>query len=201
MKDIAFLFDLDGTITAEEILPAIGSDLMLHEEIRVLTDATLQGILPYDSSLKLRIELLKQVPISRVKQIIHDIKLNAKIVSFIKKHQNICHIVTNNLDVWITDLCQTLTKNIHCSESSYKEDSLISIKKQINKGEIVRKLRKEYKKIVVVGESINDESMFREADIKIAFGQVHNPIEPIIKLSNYVVFSEDALCRILNTLL
>lgn len=201
MKKTAFLFDLDGTITAEEILPIIGSEINLHEEIRVLTDATLQGILPYESSLKLRIELLKQVPISRVKKIVSNVMLNKAIVNFISDNKKDSYVVTNNLEVWIYDFCKQFCDNIYCSESFYEGNKLLGIKKQINKGEVVKKLRRKYDQIVVVGESINDESMFREADIKIAFGQVHDPIEPIIKLSNYVVFNEIALCRILNTLL
>ena len=46
MKKI-FCFDLDGTITTQEILPLIAAELDLYEEISTLTQATINGLIPF----------------------------------------------------------------------------------------------------------------------------------------------------------
>ena len=48
---------------------------------------------------------------------------------------------------------------------------------------------------------MGDVPMFEKSDYTIAYGGVHTPIKTLIELSNVVVFTEEALCRMLNTLL
>ena len=43
----AFCFDLDGTITKDEILPILSREIGLFEEISALTDATINGVIPF----------------------------------------------------------------------------------------------------------------------------------------------------------
>ena len=50
-----FCFDLDGTITTQEILPLIASELDLYEEILTLTHATINGLIPCRMVAKLAI--------------------------------------------------------------------------------------------------------------------------------------------------
>src|SRR5690625_19018 len=50
----AFCFDLDGTVTTQEILPLISKEVDLHEEINLLTQLTLDGLIPFQNSFKLR---------------------------------------------------------------------------------------------------------------------------------------------------
>ena len=47
---------------------------------------------------------------------------------------------------------------------------------------------------------MGDVLMFQESDVSIAFGGVHEPIETLMKVSDYLVYDEDSLCRLLNTL-
>ena len=47
---------------------------------------------------------------------------------------------------------------------------------------------------------MGDVLMFQESDLSIAYGGVHEPIETLMKVSNYLVYDEDSLCRLLNTL-
>ena len=42
----AYCFDLDGTLTRQELLPLIASSVGLEDEISVLTQATIDGLLP-----------------------------------------------------------------------------------------------------------------------------------------------------------
>lgn len=55
----AYCFDLDGTLTRQELLPLIASSVGLEDEIEVLTQATIDGFLPFDKSFKLRVRLLR----------------------------------------------------------------------------------------------------------------------------------------------
>lgn len=42
--------------------------------------------------------------------------------------------------------------------------------------------------------------MFEAADISIAYGGTHKPIQSLITVADYVVYEEDSLCRLLNML-
>ena len=55
----AYCFDLDGTLTRQELLPLIASSIGLEDEISVLTEATINGVLSFDKSFKLRVRLLR----------------------------------------------------------------------------------------------------------------------------------------------
>jgi hydroxymethylpyrimidine pyrophosphatase-like HAD family hydrolase len=52
--------------------------------------------------------------------------------------------------------------------------------------------------VIAIGEGFNDIPMFEAADIKIAFGGVHNPVAEIVELADYVVYGENSLCRLLK---
>ena len=65
---------------------------------------------------------------------------------------------------------------------------------------MIKGLNGNNKSIISVGDGMGDVLMFEESDISIAFGGVHEPIESLMKVSNYLVYDEDSLCRLLNTL-
>ena len=48
MKKIAF--DLDGTVTKVETLPLLAEELDLADEMKLLTDLTLSGKIPFKKS-------------------------------------------------------------------------------------------------------------------------------------------------------
>lgn len=197
----AFCFDLDGTITTEEILPLLAREVGLYEEISALTDATINGIIPFQKSFMLRCRLLREIPISRVRQIISTVGLHDKIVRFIQNRPDDCFIITGNLDVWVEDLAHTIGGNLFSSTASEENDTLQTIETVINKGDIVVNLKDRYDRIVAVGDGMGDVGMFEKADVRIAYGGVHNPIQTLVELSDYVIFNETALCRTLDTLL
>lgn len=198
---VAFCFDLDGTLTSEEILPQIARHLQLYEEIDLLTNITMQGLISFDRSFKLRVRLLSSVPISEVRTIVDKVKFDATLSNFVKTNKENCYIVTGNLDVWVHEFIE---KNYGCqyfsSTSVYEEDQLKGIAKIISKADAVEELRKEYDFIVAVGDGMNDCSMFEKADKAIAFGGVHQPVETLIKYSDYVVYDAASLVSLLTSL-
>ena len=53
----AFLFDLDGTITATELLPLIAREIGLGEDMAAATRRAMSGLEPFPDSLRARVEL------------------------------------------------------------------------------------------------------------------------------------------------
>jgi phosphoserine phosphatase len=94
-----FRFDLDGPIIDTELLPLIGRELGLERELERLTRLTMDGVLPFETSFRYRVDLLKATPISRVQEIVASAPLNPEIADFIAANRDRCLIVTGNCDV------------------------------------------------------------------------------------------------------
>src|SRR5258705_13832741 len=99
VSNTAFCFDLDGTLTRHEILPAMASEIGLSEEIALLTSLTMRGLIPFEASFRLRCRVLREVPVSRVREIVASIPLAESIETFIKENRHRCVVSTGNLDV------------------------------------------------------------------------------------------------------
>lgn len=194
-----FVFDLDGTITKVETLPLLAKELNLAEEMQLLTDLTLSGKIPFEKSFKLRYLVLRNIPLKTIQEIMAAVELDADIADFIRANKKDCAVVTGNLDCWIEPIVAKLGCESFSSTSELNEN-LPVLKKILNKGAVIRELKKTYDKIIAVGESFNDVPMFKEADVAIAYGGVHQPVSTAISISNYVVFNGSELCRLLKML-
>lgn len=195
----AFCFDLDGTLTKEEILPILAKEIDLFEEISALTEATIQGILPFEKSFLLRCRLLESISLNIVNAIIKDVPRYKKIEEFINNNPENCFIVTGNLDIWIESLMEEIKCPFYSSEATYT-DNKVKVVNVMNKKEVIKDIRKKFTHIIAIGDGMGDVGMFEEADVSIAFGGTHNPIKSLITVSDYVIYEEDSLCRLLNML-
>jgi phosphoserine phosphatase len=195
-----FVFDLDGTVTTEEILPILATELSLEEELHLLTNLTLKGMIPFESSFRLRYALLKAIHPDVIRRLVMNVPLNGAIESFIRAHKERCFIATGNLNVWIRPLIEKLGCRAFTSTAQEDEKGQLSNLEVLRKNTAVLALRKQFEKVVVIGESVNDLPMFEAADIGIAFGGVHQPVLEVVHAANYVCYEGGALCRLLNTL-
>ena len=200
MNKKIYCFDLDGTITSQEILPLIASELDLYEEISTLTQATISGLIPFESSFKLRCKLLSDIPISQIQKITKKVKLNKSIQNFIIKNKENCFIITGNIYEWIEPIIHKLGCKVFCSKAKFKDNKLEKLVEIIAKEKIINKLKKKNNTIISIGDGMGDVTMFQRADISIAFGGVHEPIQTLVKNSDYITYDGDSLCRLLNTL-
>ncbi|OEF97720.1 HAD-IB family phosphatase [Desulfuribacillus alkaliarsenatis] len=200
IHDTIFAFDLDGTVTKQEILPVLAKELNLYDEMSLLTKLTLDGSIDFKQSFRLRVEILKSIPISRIQEIVADIQLDSNIEAFIKQNRQRCVIVTGNLDVWIAPIIKRLECVSFSSIANVDGDRLLSIQEILLKNKAIFETRNQAKKVVAIGESYNDISMFTEADLGVAFGGIHDPVDELIQVSNYVVYDGGALCNLLETL-
>ena len=196
----AYCFDLDGTITSKEILPEIGKLMNKYEELSLLTTQTLQGEVMFEDSFRTRVDILKDLPISVVREIISKIPVYPDIVNFISDHNKDCFIITGNLDVWVAELVDSWECNLLSSKAYYRDDKLLGVDRIINKGIEVVKLQESYDKVIAIGDGIADAEMLSNADVGIAFGATHSPVSSVIKSANYVVYEPDTLCTLLKTL-
>jgi HAD superfamily phosphoserine phosphatase-like hydrolase len=195
-----YCFDLDGTITAQELLPLMATELDLYEEISALTQATIKGLIPFEQSFKLRCKLLSDIPIKKIQELAENVKLNQAIVEFIRDNKDNSYIITGNIYEWIKPIVDKLGCKVFCSQGKFNNGKLSGLEKIVNKGEVIKGLRKSGESIISVGDGMGDVLMFEESNVSIAFGGVHEPIETLLKVSNYLVYEESSLCRLLNTL-
>ena len=194
----AYCFDLDGTLTRAELLPMIANEIGLHEEISALTEATIKGVIPFRKSFLLRCRLLNEISVSRVNEIVQNIPLYDGIVDFINANS---FIVTGNLDVWVSCLQHKINAKFYCSKASIQDDFIKSIDMVLEKSDAIDEIRRlGFDHIIAIGDGMGDVSMFEKSDIGIAFGATHSPIQSLIEHSNYITYSDTALCKLLNTL-
>jgi HAD superfamily phosphoserine phosphatase-like hydrolase len=195
-----FAFDLDGTLTEAEVLPVIANELGLMDEMKSLTEITLSGLITFEASFRLRIAILKSIPVSKVQEIVSEIPLHPALEKFVQSHKDQCAVITGNLDVWVSPLLEKLGCRVFSSHSIVNADQLCGVEYIMHKSQPIRELKSEFEKVVCIGESMNDIPMFEVADSGIAFGGVHDPVKELIEISDYVVFDGESLCRLLNTL-
>ena len=195
-----FAFDLDGTVTKREILPLIAGALGLYDEMVLLTRLTLDGTLRFEESFRLRVQILRSVPVSRVQRIVEEVPLDPGIEDFIRANRDRCAIVTGNLDCWIAPLVRRLGCASYSSMALTEGDQLTGIRSIQNKSHAIQAMRARAGRVVAIGESTNDLPMFEEADMGVAFGGVHDPVPALVQISDYVTYESSSLCDLLATL-
>ena len=191
-----FLFDLDSTITRQEILPTIARQFGVFEEMSTLTECTMRGELPFKQSFLQRVELLKQIPVSEVCELIGEIQLNEPLVEFIRRHQNRCYIVTGNLDLWIEKLIQKLgmEKNTFCSKALVEHDYIQDVSSIVDKNAVIGQMVLPF---VAVGDGNNDAEMIEAAEIGIGYGGVREIAPSVLACASHAVYQEQKLVEFL----
>ena len=189
-----FAFDLDGTVTTVETLPLLARELGLSLEMQTLTELTLDGKIPFEQSFRLRHFILSRIPLERIREIMSTVPLDSAIEQFILERREQCALVTGNLDRWI----EPLAARLQCETFASTLDSEGRLH-VLDKSAAIKKLRSSAKKVIAIGESFNDLSMLRAADVSIAYGGVHRPIDAVISSADFVVFDGVSLCRLLKT--
>ena len=199
MSRFVFLFDLDSTLTKQEILPTISKELGIFEKMSQLTESTMNGEIPFKQSFLQRVELLKNIPVSEVNRMIGEIQLNELLVEFVKKNQERCYVVTGNLDVWIADLIKKIgmEKNLFCSKALVKDDYIQDIFSIVDKNAVISQMVLPF---VAVGDGNNDAEMIEEAEIGIGYGGVREIAPSVLACASHAIYDEKKLVEFLERL-
>lgn len=200
MQESIYAFDLDGTITRKETLPVLAAALGVEAEMAMLTRLTMEGKLDFQQSFRLRYYVLRNLPIGKIHDIMEEIPLDFAIEEFIKENRDDCAIVTGNLDSWIEPIVRKLGCRCFSSCEVCKSGAFVPDISFVAKGDAIRELRRDARRVLAVGEGSNDIPMLAEADIAIAYGGVHRPADEVISLADYVVQDGEELCRMLKCL-
>ena len=202
-----FAFDLDGTITREEMLPRLAARLGLEREISLLTAKTLSGEIPFEASFRKRFSMLRRLPLSIIHEEVLAIGLDRHIEAFIRRRREDCVIVTGNLDRWIQPLVEPLGCMVRCSLSRPAAEGGdpagpegLELAAVLDKGEATRELKSLGRPLVAVGESVSDLPMFREADLGLAFAGVHSPAKELLARADRLFDCGRNLCAFLEEL-
>jgi phosphoserine phosphatase len=190
-----FLFDLDGTITRQEILPEIARAIGLQDEIDELTRRTMAGEFPFESSLRRRVEILRGVPVSQVREIVAGIEVDPYIETFLAENRDRCTIVTGNLDVWIEDLVERLDVPCMSSIARVEGDRLVELVSVLDKAEAVHGVAGT---LCSIGDGYNDLGLMAVADLGIAYGGVHAPAPGLLDVATHAVYDPVRLCELLS---
>lgn len=197
----AFAFDLDGTVTRAELLPMIASELNLEPEMRLLTELTMAGLIPFEDSFRLRFAILRSAAVERIHSIVSEVEFDPYIEDFINTNRERCFVVTGNLDIWIQPLISRLGCKFYTSTATVDQEGRITgLDMVMRKSVVGLELKERFDRLVAIGEGFNDVPIFDVADIGIAFQGIHRAPDALISVSNYVALDGRSLCRLLNTL-
>ncbi len=200
MSKYVFLFDLDSTVTKQEILPTISKELGIYEMICSLTESTMRGEIPFKQSFLQRVDLLKNIPVEKVCDLVSKIELNRPVVKFIKENKERCYIVTGNLDVWIQGLVEKLgmEKNVFCSKALVKDGYIQDVFSVIDKNAVVGQMVLPF---VAIGDGNNDAEMIEAAEIGVGFGGVRNIASSVLACATHAAYDANKLVEFLEKLL
>ena len=200
MSRYIFLFDLDSTVTKQEILPTISKRLGIYERMSELTESTMRGEIPFKQSFLQRVELLKDVPVSEVNEMVSRIQLNNHLVDFIQKNHDRCHIVTGNLDVWIDGVIRTLgmERNTFCSKAIVKNDYIEDVFNIVDKNAVIGQMVLPF---VAIGDGNNDAEMIEAAEVGIGYGGVREIAPAVLACASHAIYDEEKLVEFLERLL
>ena len=195
------IFDLDGTLTKEETLPKIAQAFNIQAQIDSLTRETIAGNIPFVESFISRVNILGKLPADKIADLLWQIEIYEKLGAFIQAHKNQCAIATGNLECWISKLVSKLGCETFSSSGILQDNNILRLTSILKKESIVKSFQMQEQRVIFVGDGNNDVEAMRLADVSIASGITHKPSPGVLAIADYVIFSEEALCRLLYQLL
>ena len=176
------VMDVDGTLIAEEVIDLLGKEAGCEEEISQITSQAMRGELDFKTSLRARVALLKDLPISvfdRVFKSIHLSKNAQEFISILQKKGILVGLVSGGFTPIVERLAKSLSISYFSANQLEVKDGFLTGKLV---GEIViaqvkqatlEKWRKELKlpkeRTIAIGDGANDLLMLKSAVHGIAF--------------------------------
>ena len=196
-KQKVYLFDLDATITREELLPRIARLNKTFDEMKLLTrDAMLTGS-DFETSFRERVSILADIPLARVQECVSNVPVLEELIDWIQNNQESTFIVTGNLDIWVETLLSKYNLKSFSSKAKIVE-SAIQVEYVLVKEMIIAEFQNDF--TVYIGDGSNDIGIMDLSDLGILSEIVHKSPKGLWAVADYAVKDEGALCKILNRL-
>ena len=200
-----FVFDMDSTLTKEELLPKIAKAAGIQNDMARLTQQALDGAVPFEISFRSRFNLLKHLPLPWVLKVADKVEFEPYLAEFILENNGKngckCIVATGNVDIWTKPITDKLGCRVFASHAVL-ENGVPELKIVLDKTDVMQVLLAEKQpdeKIIAVGDSYNDIPMFEAADVSIAFGGVNRPVAEVIEKANYYYSSGKELADFLKS--
>jgi HAD superfamily phosphoserine phosphatase-like hydrolase len=197
-RSTVYLFDLDGTLTREELLPriAVAAGLPSIEE---LTRRTMAGEIPFQESFRRRVDLLSRVPVELIAEVVASAPLHEKLMAWISDRRDRCWVVTGNVDRWVRPWLDHWGLRGFTSTTEIVDGRLqLAPNGILEKADVLARFVGH--RTVMVGDGANDAEIVRESDFGIASQLIHSAPEVLVESADCIVNSEEALCRVLSRL-
>lgn len=164
---IKILFDFDGTLCKIETIPYIAKTLKLKDfgKIESMTMSSGDSFAEYESNLRKRISMMREVEVENFIDNIPLSFLRKGLADFIMCHNDVCEIVSCNLDCWCRPLVESLEVPCRFSKANVFSNHVVDVEYIVNKEEIVRNYKDSGAFVVFVGDSANDLSAMQIADV------------------------------------
>ena len=176
------VFDFDSTLMDGETLEFLAKELGIDKEVREITDLAMRGEIDFFESLQKRVSLLKGLEVKKVNEICHKLPLmkGAKeVVSGLKDRGYKVVCFSGGFKNATTYFAEELGLDADFSNVLHEKDGVLTglvggeMMFNTSKGDLLVRLQQvlgiDRGKTLVVGDGANDISMFRYADIRVAF--------------------------------
>lgn len=197
MVNKVYLFDLDSTLTKEELLPRIAKLNNTHDELRELTRSAMIGKIDFQESFRKRVSILADIPLEQVQECVRTVPLLEKIMEWIKSHISSTVVVTGNLDVWVETLLEEHNLRSYTSKAHIR-NSRVEIEQVLDKVSVIRDYKEDY--TIFVGDGSNDVSLMSLTNVGILTEIVNEAPSQLWDVAKYAVKDEETLCRLLSRL-
>lgn len=200
------VFDFDSTLMDGETLEFLAKELGIDKEVREITDLAMRGEIDFFESLQKRVSLLKGLEVKKVNEICHKLPLmrGAKeVVRGLKDRGYKVVCFSGGFKNATTYFAEKLGLDADFSNVLHEKDGVLTglvggeMMFNTSKGDMLVRLQQvlgiDRGETLVVGDGANDISMFRHADIRVAFCA-----KPVLREHASIVIDEKNLALLLD---
>lgn len=200
------VFDFDSTLMDGETLEFLAKELGIDKEVREITDLAMRGEIDFFESLQKRVSLLKGLEVQKVNEICHKLPLmrGAKeVVRGLKDRGYKVVCFSGGFKNATTYFAEELGLDADFSNVLHEKDGVLTglvggeMMFNTSKGDMLVRLQQvlgiDRGETLVVGDGANDISMFRHADIRVAFCA-----KPVLREHASIVIDEKNLALLLD---
>lgn len=197
MSAEATLFvDLDGTLTCAELLPAVADAAGIAAEMERLTEAAMAGHVPFEESLRSRVAMLRDVPLSLVHDVLAAIPVREELPDLLREHPDRSMVVTGNLDVWVAPFLARHGLRGAASTAEVAGGAVIGVREVLDKAAVVAQHGSSPS--IAVGDGANDAGLLGAADVRVAWCGQRPAVPALLAVASHAFAREETLCRFLR---